>query len=168
MPLKLVLALLLVVAVVPEECGMTPADFGNMVVSYDITVTNVGPGDAIVGISATDVKRRAVVPAGTSVTATSYASGSLLISASPAADVLAQMKARRDQIAAKLDAKPIDSATSIEIYNQLGQVNAEIHAYESEQHRSLCTYELEPDGFGHGHGVAASASFDGSRFNLAC
>jgi hypothetical protein len=78
------------------------------------------------------------------------------------------MKGRRDQIAAKLQARPIDLATSIEIYHQLGQVNAEIHAYESEQHRSLCTYDLAPDGFGHGHDVAARASFDGSRFNLAC
>lgn len=160
MPLKLVLALLLVVVFQPV-CAVG-------VLRWQITVTNAGPGDAIVGISARDVKRRAVVPAGTSVTATSFAGGSVLIWASPAADVLAQMKARRDQIAAKLDAKPIDFAESIEIYNQLGQVNAEIRAYESEEHSSLCTYELAKNLDGKGIGVSASASFDGSRFNLAC
>jgi len=164
MPLKLVLATLLAL-VFAKTCG-----FDNVgIVSWDITVTNAGPGDAMVNISATDVWRRGVVPAGTSVTVTSLSGGSVLISASPAADVLAQMKARRDQIAAKLDAKPIDLAKSTEIYNQLEQVNAEIRAYESVEHLSLCTIQLIRDTQDDdGIDVSATVSFDGSRFNLAC
>jgi hypothetical protein len=163
MPLKLVLALLLLVGL-GERCDIP----WTAVVSWNITVTNAGPGDAIVGINGWDVHLRAVVPAGESATITSFTKGGVLISATPTAGVLAQMMARRDQIAAKLDAKPIDSAKSIEIYNQLGQVNAEIRAYESEQHSSVCTAELKPDLFGKGIGVSARATFDGSRFNLTC
>jgi hypothetical protein len=165
MPLKLVLALLLLVGLGEKRCD----PIWDVVVSHDITVTNAGPGDAIVGISASDVKRRAVVPAGTSVTVTSHAGGSVLISTTPAAAVLAQMKARRDEIAAKLAAKPIDFATSIEIYNQMKQVNAEILAYSDSEHRSLCTIELQTDKvLGRGVNVSAIATFDGSRFNLNC
>ena len=164
MPLKLVLALLLLVGL-----GARCDPLSDVVVSYDITVTNAGPGDAIVGISGRDVKRRAVVPAGTSVTAQSFAGGSVLISASPVAGVLAQMKFRRDQIAAELDAKPIDSAKSIEIYKQLGLVNADIRAYGGEQHGSQCTIELIRDTQDDdGIEVSATASFDGLGFNLAC
>jgi len=164
MPLKLVLALLLVVFPA-KTCGLNGVGFA----SWDITVTNAGPGDAMVGISGRDVNRRGVVPAGTSVSVTSLAGGSVLISASPAADVLAQMKARRDQIAAELDAKPIDLAKSIEIYKQLGQVNAEIRAYQGEEHGSQCTIELIRDTQDDdGIDVSATVSFDGSRFNLAC
>jgi hypothetical protein len=167
MPLKLVLALLLSVVFARDCTG----DIVHDVTSWNLTVFNAGPGDAIVGISAQDLHRRAVVPAGDSVTATTYAGGSIVISASPAADVVAQLKTRRDQLTAKLAAKPIDLVTSVEIYNQLIQVNAEIRAYESEQHGSVCTMELHMPVGGQEEdrpGFVWRATFDGSRFNLNC
>jgi hypothetical protein len=162
------LGLVLLVIFGGRQCDFTVGNLGDLVVTYDITVVNSSAAPAIVGIYGGDVKRRAVVTAGTSVTATSFKGGSVLISVSPAEDVLAHMKARRDQIAAKVDAKPLDLSKSIEIYNQLNQVNAEIRSFESEQHGSLCTVALKTDSKGKGVNVSFTATIEGSRFILAC
>jgi hypothetical protein len=166
MYLKLGLALLVIFG--GQQCHFDINNLDDLVVSYEITVVNSSTADAVVGIFGKDVKRRAIVTAGSGETATSFGGGSVLISVSPAQDVLAQMKARRDEVAAKLDAKPLDLAKSIGIYDQLNQINAQIRAYESEQHGSLCSVELKTDSKGKGMNVSVTATYDGSRFVLAC
>lgn len=164
MILKVGLALLLILG--GRSCDV--GNLGNLIVTYGITVTNNGPTAAVVIISGKDLKRRAVVAANTSVTATSFAGGSLLISASPATDYLAVLKARRDEIAAKLNARPLDLSNTLQVYGQLQVVNSQILAYQDEQRSSLCSIELKTDSNGKGIDVSATTTFDGSRFNLAC
>jgi hypothetical protein len=166
MILKVGLALLIILG--GKSCNI---DFGNLdelVVTYDITVANQGPGPAIVAIYGKDVKRRAIVAAGTSVTATSFAGGSVLISVSPATDYLALLKARRDEIVANLNNKPLDLGKSLEVYRQLEVVNQQILSYQNEQHGSLCSVELKTDSKGKGVDVSATTTFADSRFTLAC
>jgi hypothetical protein len=168
MMLKLGLALLVIFG--GRQCDIDIGNLDELVVTNDITVTNAGPGvDAVVNISGKDVKRRAIVKAGASVTASSFGGGTVLIAVTLANDVVGPMKARRDALVAQLDAKPLDLAKTLEIYRQLENLNGEIRAWESERHGSLCTVELKKNSKGKGIDVSVTATFvDGTRFDLAC
>jgi hypothetical protein len=153
----------------PKGCDISAGNLGDFVATYEITVTNGGPDDALLYVAGKDVQRRAIVPPGGSVHQTSFVGGSILVGASPGVDVVAAMTKRRDAISAKLDVKPLDLAASTAIYNELEQLSREIQFYESGQHGSQCTFDLKPDPTsGKGVNATATATLDGDRWVLAC
>jgi hypothetical protein len=170
MHLKALLLLLLTISLAaPKSCDISGGNLGDLVAIYDITVTNGGPQDALLYIAGKDVRRRAIVPPGGSVQATSFVGGSILVGASPGADVVAALKKHRDAISAKLDVKPLDLSATIAIYDELQKISQEIRFYESGQHGSLCTFDLRPDAAtGKGTNGTGTATLDGDRWVLAC
>jgi hypothetical protein len=150
------------------DCSIDIGNLGDYVVTYDITITNAGPEAALVFISGRDVKRKAVLQPGGSVTATSFRGGSVLLGASPAVDYVALLKQKRDAIQAKLDQKPLDLLTSMAIYRDLDVIYSNIRDYEQRGHGSLCAVDLKPDSKGKGSDVTATATLDFDTWKLAC
>jgi hypothetical protein len=167
---SLLLLLVLTVSLAAAKgCDISAGNVGDFIVTYEITVTNGGPDDALLFLSGKDLQRRAIVRPGGSMHATSYVGGSILVGASPGVDVIAALNKRHDAISAKLDVKPLDLAASTAIYNELEQLSREIQFYESGQHGSQCTFDLKPDPTsGKGVNATATATLDGDRWVLAC
>ena len=162
-----ILLALSVVLLAPNDCNITLDNLADLVVTHKITVTNAGPEDAFVVIIASDVKSRTVLKPGGSTEATSFSAQSVLISAGPAHDYLADLKARRDAIIAKLKPNP-SLSESLTIYSELNRVNSLIRDYQARGHGSLCAAEFKVDAKGKGNAVSVTLTLDGDKWNAAC
>src|SRR2546423_916322 len=123
---RLVFALFLVaLPFMAEDC--TIENLGDFVVTYDVTVTNISDEAASVGILLPDNRQTATLAgSGGSIRVTGFKPGNALITARPAKDYLAELKAQRDELVKKLDAKGLAVADTFELYNQLAILGANI------------------------------------------
>lgn len=157
-----------VVLFAADDCTIDLGNLEDLVVTYDVSVTNNGPDNALVLMIGKDIRRRALVPPGGTVTATSFAGGDMLLSVSPTTEYIDALKQRRDAVIAKLSAKPLDLAASLSITNELSILGSTIRDYESRGHGSLCSVTLKPNDKGKGIDVHATTSFEQDKWTLAC
>jgi hypothetical protein len=150
------------------DCNIDIGNLGDFVVTHDVSVTNAGSEDASIWIIAGGTKRQGVIKPGGTLTATLFSGASVLISVHAAEDRLALLKAKRDAILAQLNVQPLTLAGSMEMYQQLNSVAAEIRAYEATGHGQLCAVDLKTDTKGRGNDVTATATELGGDFTLSC
>src|SRR4051794_32789184 len=110
------LVFLIGLAITANDCGVSLENLDEFVVNYEVTVTNTSDEPVSASLLMPDIKRTQTLAPGAAFTATGFKSGGGLVSVRPARDIVAELKAQRDEVAKLLDQKPLDLAASLQIY----------------------------------------------------
>lgn len=143
MALGLVLPL---IATGAEQCDI--GDIGDVVVTFDVSVTNGAADPVSVTVSTPDVSRNAVLRPGASITLTTFSPGELIVTAGPAPgpEAIRRLKEISDRVVSEA----MDPAEAVVMQQAIAAIIRERVGAAALIADEGCSMDLQPDKEGRG------------------